>query len=60
MGGHRSCEMLEVTAGDATPAHATIFFARFQTRDDGVEPLANLLERLAHRDDELVIGHRID
>ena len=60
MGRHRSCEMLDVTAGIATPAHATVLFARFQPRDDGIEPVANLLEGLAHRDDELVIGHRID
>jgi hypothetical protein len=52
--------MPDVTAVDATPAHATVFFARFQTRDDGVQPIANLLESLTHRDDELIIGHRID
>ena len=57
MGRHRLCEMPEVTAGDTTPAHATVFFACFQTRDDGVESLANLLERLPHRDDQMIIGH---
>src|SRR6476619_1411073 len=54
---HRSGEVFDVAAGGATPAHVARFFARFEPDDDRVEAVAHLLERLAQRDNVLVVGH---
>ena len=58
VGGHRLRKTFDLAAGGAAPAHAAWFFARLQPRNDRVEPVSHLLERLTQRDNELIVGHR--
>ena len=46
MGRHGPGEVLDVAADGAAPAHKAWFLVGLKADNDGVEPVAHLLERL--------------